>query len=97
MELNSRRFIVLAALLGMFPPFAGATTIQTNTRPEVAQMAGLWEVDSVQIGTTAASVFFMRVLVAMRVQGWSSVAWTQVSLFDPQVVADAAGLTGANA
>jgi len=40
---------------------------------------------------------FMRVLVAMRVQGWSSVAWTQVSLFDPQVVADAAGLTGANA
>ena len=53
MELNSRRFIVLAALLGMFPPFAGATTIQTNTRPEVAQMAGLWEVDSVQISGLA--------------------------------------------
>jgi hypothetical protein len=38
----------------------------------------------------------MLVLVAMRVQGWSSVARAQVSLFDPQVVVHAAGLTSAN-
>jgi hypothetical protein len=30
-----------------------ATTIQTNTRPEIAQMAGLWEVDSIQISSLA--------------------------------------------
>jgi hypothetical protein len=32
---------------------AGATTVMTNTRPEIAQMAGLWEVDSVQISSLA--------------------------------------------
>src|SRR5439155_22834432 len=30
-----------------------ATTTVTNTRPEIAQMAGLWEADSVQISALA--------------------------------------------
>jgi hypothetical protein len=49
MGLNSRRFIWAAALLVTFPRITGATAIITNSRTEVAQMAGLWEVDSIQI------------------------------------------------
>jgi hypothetical protein len=37
----------------MFPRITHATTIETNTRPEVAQMAGLWEVDSIEISSLA--------------------------------------------
>jgi hypothetical protein len=51
-ELNSRRFIVAVALV-MSSRFAGATTIQNNTRPEVAQMAGFWEVGCVQTSSLA--------------------------------------------
>jgi PKD repeat protein len=46
------RAIVVAAILSSFSFIASATTI-TNTRPEIAQMAGYWEVDSVQISPLA--------------------------------------------
>ena len=48
----SRRFI-FALLLVVLPRITHANTIITNTRTEVAQMAGSWEVDSVQISGLA--------------------------------------------
>ncbi len=53
MAFNSRRLIGAVALLVILPRIAGATTIITNTRTEVATMGGLWEVDSVQISPLA--------------------------------------------
>ena len=70
------------------------------------------DVHSVQIGTTGASLSFMRFLVTMLVQAGRAsagrasagqlaaiqvVACTAVLLLDPQVVAEASVLTGANA
>ena len=53
MGLNSRRFIGAVAWLVILPRIAGATTIITNSRTEIAEMAGWWEVDSVQISSLA--------------------------------------------
>src|SRR6267154_5146821 len=51
-KMYSRRFIY-AVFLVILPRIAQATTIYTNTRTEVAEMAGWWEVDSVQISSLA--------------------------------------------
>src|SRR5579862_517105 len=53
MGLNSRRFIGVVAWLVILPRIVDASTIMTNTRTEVAQMAGSWEVDIVQISSLA--------------------------------------------
>ena len=52
----SRRFI-FAVFLAILPQITHATTTITNTRTEVAQMAGLWEVDSIQISGLADSQY----------------------------------------
>ena len=44
-----RRVVVVAALTILSQ--SALATVFTNTRPEIAQMAGLWEVDSVQISS----------------------------------------------
>src|SRR5207249_7962389 len=46
-------FVGVAGALMSFSTVTLATTTVTNTRPEVAQMAGLWEADSVQISALA--------------------------------------------
>jgi PKD repeat protein len=43
----------VAVLLVILPEVTEATTVITNTRPEVAQMASLWETDSIQISPLA--------------------------------------------
>lgn len=50
LQLSRRIFAV--AILVAFSQIAHATII-TNTRPEIAQMAGLWEVDTTQISPLA--------------------------------------------
>src|SRR5712671_1877192 len=51
--LNPGRLLwtLICALLS--PQIASATTVITNTFPEIAQMAGLWEADSIQISPLA--------------------------------------------
>src|SRR6266481_559001 len=51
-KMYSRRFIC-AVFLVVLPRIAHATTIYTNSRTEIAEMAGWWEVDSVQISSLA--------------------------------------------
>jgi len=46
-----RRIFAVVVLL-ICPQVTRATVI-TNTRPEIAQMAGLWEVDTIQISPLA--------------------------------------------
>src|SRR5438445_202625 len=46
-----RRIIVVA--IGVALSQVAHATIMTNTRPEIAQMAGLWEVDTTQISPLA--------------------------------------------
>src|SRR6266850_2833245 len=57
MGLNSRRFVSVAWVFVMIPLIARSETVITNTRTEVAQMAGLWEVDSIQISSLANSQY----------------------------------------
>src|SRR4029077_18828975 len=51
----SRRFIfaVLLVILPRITTSTRAQTVITNTRTEVAEMAGLWEVDSLQVSPFA--------------------------------------------
>jgi hypothetical protein len=51
--LNSRWFIAFVVLGWIVPKVAHGQTVITNTRPEVALMASLWEADSVQISPLA--------------------------------------------
>src|ERR1051326_6359223 len=57
MGLNSRWFMGMVAWLVILPRIAVATTIITNSRAQIAQMAGWWEVDSVQISSLANSLY----------------------------------------
>src|ERR1041385_8520257 len=57
MELNSRRFIWVMVCLAIFPRISTATTVMTNTRPEIAQMAGLWETDSIQVSSLVTNQY----------------------------------------
>ena len=50
--MKALNFIAVVAVSVVVSPMVRATTI-TNTRPEIAQMAGYWEVDSVQISPLA--------------------------------------------
>src|SRR5207245_9930864 len=50
--MKTLKFIAVVAASVVMPAMVHATTI-TNTRPEIAQMAGSWEVDSVQISPLA--------------------------------------------
>jgi phosphatidylinositol-3-phosphatase len=52
--MTSPRWLLFASVLALsVPQRSQASTVITNTRSEVAQMAGLWEVDSVQISGLA--------------------------------------------
>src|SRR5437016_8039235 len=44
---------ITAVVIGVAFSQVAHATVMTNTRPEIAQMAGLWEVDSVQISPLA--------------------------------------------
>src|SRR5207249_6554831 len=46
-------FVAVTGGLMNFSADTLATTTVTNTRPEIAQMAGLWEADSIQISPLA--------------------------------------------
>src|SRR5437879_6528362 len=51
MRFQSSALLGAGLLIGSSVAFG--TTVITNTRPQIAQMAGLWEVDSVQISPLA--------------------------------------------
>src|SRR5882724_8949444 len=56
MTLNPRRFGAVCVCALILPQVSQAT-IFTNTRPEIAQMASYWEVDSVQISSLVTNQY----------------------------------------
>src|SRR5437016_13136120 len=44
---------ITAVVIGVAFSQVAHATVMTNTRPEIAQMAGLWEVDTIQISPLA--------------------------------------------
>src|ERR1041384_1688250 len=55
--MRTPRRVTAVVLLTILSRSALASTVFTNTRPEIAQMASLWEADSVQISSVVTNQY----------------------------------------